>query len=88
MPSVRDFALQAKVNPNTMQKVLTELEEQKLIFTERTNGKFITNDLELIAERRENFARDFTEAYLREMHGLGFDDTETIKYIKHKENTR
>ena len=45
--SVRDFAMQFKVNPNTVQKALAELEKGGLIYTERTNGKFVTNDEEL-----------------------------------------
>ena len=48
IPSVRELALMMKVNPNTMQKALNELENQKLIYTERTNGKFVTEDEELI----------------------------------------
>ena len=44
LPSVRELALTAKVNPNTMQKALTELEGEGLVFTERTNGKFVTTD--------------------------------------------
>ena len=48
LPSVRDFALQMKVNPNTMQKALQELEDINLIYTERTNGKFVTEDKKLI----------------------------------------
>ena len=48
LPSVRDFAMKAKVNPNTMQKALTELERENLIYTERTNGKYVTNDRKLI----------------------------------------
>ena len=53
LPSVRDLALQTKVNPNTMQKALVELEELKLIYTERTNGKYITNDKDLINSYKE-----------------------------------
>ena len=48
LPSVRDFATIFKVNPNTMQKALTELEDMNLIYTERTNGKYVTNDAKLI----------------------------------------
>lgn len=44
LPSVRDFAMKAKVNPNTMQKALSELERENLIYTERTNGKYVTDD--------------------------------------------
>ena len=48
LPSVRDFATTFKVNPNTMQKALAELESMKLIYTERTNGKYVTKDEKLI----------------------------------------
>ena len=54
LPSVRDLALQTKVNPNTMQKALGELEDLKLIYTERTNGKFVTNDQKLIDKYKDN----------------------------------
>ena len=46
MPSVRELALIMKVNPNTMQKALAELENEQLIYTERTNGKYVTEDEE------------------------------------------
>ena len=48
LPSVRDFATTFKVNPNTMQKALTEIEDLYLIYTERTNGKYVTKDAKLI----------------------------------------
>ena len=46
--SVRDLATSLKVNPNTLQRALQELEDAGLIFTERTNGKFVTSDKALI----------------------------------------
>ena len=54
MPSVRELAVQAKVNPNTAQRALGELEEEGLLYTERTNGKFVTRDEERIRREREN----------------------------------
>ena len=48
LPSVREFATTFKVNPNTMQKALAELESMDLIYTERTNGKYVTENKELI----------------------------------------
>ena len=48
LPSVREFAVTFKVNPNTMQKALSELESMKLIYTERTNGKYVTKDSKVI----------------------------------------
>lgn len=47
LPSVRDLALMIKVNPNTIQRALSELEDASLIYTERTNGKFVTCDKEI-----------------------------------------
>ena len=88
LPSVRDFAVQAKVNPNTMQKVLAELEEQRLIFTERTNGKFVTRDSKLIEDRRQIFAQEFAQAYFEKMRQLGFEATDVIKFINQKEDAR
>ena len=46
--SVREYAQKFRVNPNTVVKALSILEDDKLIYTERTNGKFVTNDEELI----------------------------------------
>ena len=57
LPSVRDFASMFKVNPNTMQKALAELEEEKLIYTERTNGKFVTNDKKIINDIKSKYAK-------------------------------
>lgn len=84
LPSVRDFALQAGANPNTVQKALAELEAQKLIFTERTNGKYVTNDQNLIQKCREQFATTKTQKYLQDMRDLGLNDDEIIEYFTKK----
>ena len=68
LPSVREFANMFKVNPNTMQKALVELEEQKLIYTERTNGKYVTKDEKIIAKLKEEYARDITSKYFENMY--------------------
>lgn len=57
MPSVRELALIMKVNPNTMQKALAELENEQLIYTERTNGKYVTEDEELIEKIKRKLAK-------------------------------
>ena len=80
--SIRDLALQIKVNPNTVQKALFELEEMKLIYTERTNGKFITEDEDLIAKYKDEYARELSKKYLYNMQKIGFNEIETIKYLK------
>ena len=71
-----------KVNPNTMQKALAELEEEKLIYTERTNGKFVTNDSKLIECIREEYAKSLVNKYLDNMINIGINKKEAIKYLK------
>lgn len=82
LPSVRELALQTKVNPNTMQKALIELEELKLVYTERTNGKFVTNDKKLIDKYKYEYAKDLSNTYFSSMESIGFDKNEVIKYLK------
>lgn len=82
LPSVRDYALSLKVNPNTMQKALAELEEIKLIFTERTNGKFVTSDQKLIDKFKEKYANELSNKYFLGMQSIGFNKKETINYLK------
>lgn len=84
LPSVRDFALKCKVNPNTMQKALTALEEEKLIFTERTNGKYATNDIKLIEKIKKELANEKVQIYLAEMKNLGFTKEDAINYLHEK----
>ena len=67
IPSVRELALTYKVNPNTMQKALIELEENGLIKTERTNGKFVTEDENIINKIKNDYADNLTQNYLSEM---------------------
>ena len=82
IPSVRELALTAKVNPNTMQKALVELESEGLVFTERTNGKFVTNDMKLIEKVKRNLAKEKIKNYLNGMKDIGIDKAEAIKYLQ------
>ena len=82
LPSVRELALQTKVNPNTMQKAMVELEELGLIYTERTNGKFVTNDQKLIDRYKKEYALELSNKYFFSMEGIGFNRLETINYLK------
>ena len=72
LPSVRDFALKFKINPNTAQKALNELEEVGLIITERTNGKYATENTELIEDIRNEYAENLTREYKNKMKEIGF----------------
>ena len=82
IPSVRELAMLTKVNPNTMQKALSELESMGLIHTERTNGKFVTEDMALIDRLKKEYADELTRKYLSHMEELGFDNNESIEYLK------
>ena len=82
LPSVRELALKLKVNPNTVQKALGELENSKLIYTERTNGKFVTTDEKLIKKYKEKYAKAKALNYFEDMKNLGFDKKEAIKYLE------
>ena len=82
LPSVRDLALQIKVNPNTIQKALGELESLGLIYTERTNGKFVTEDKKLLKKFREELAEEKVKTFIDEMKFIGFSKGEMIEYLR------
>ena len=82
LPSVREFATTFKVNPNTMQKALSELESMKLIYTERTNGKFVTEDKELIEKLKDEYALALAKSYFQGMKRIGLGKAESIKYLE------
>lgn len=82
LPSVRELALMLKVNPNTMQKALAELENEKLIYTERTNGKFVTEDEKLIEKTKKNLAKEKVNNYLNSMENIGINYELAVKYLQ------
>ena len=81
LPSVRDLAMQTKVNPNTMQKALVELEDLKLIYTERTNGRFVTEDKKIIDKYKMKYAEELSKKYILGMKNIGYNDEEIIVYL-------
>ena len=80
LPSVREFATSFKVNPNTMQKALTEFESMKLIYTERTNGKYVTKDQKLIEKLKDEYALTLAKSYFQGMKRIGLGKSDSIKY--------
>ena len=72
LPSVRDLAEAAAVNPNTMQRAYAELERSGLVQTQRTNGRTVTEDRELIERFRLALAREQVEGFLKKMQDLGY----------------
>lgn len=82
LPSVRDMASDAAVNPNTMQKALTELERTGLVFSQRTSGRFITEDINMIGDIKNTLARDQIQKFLCNMEKIGYTNQETLELIK------
>ena len=82
IPSVRELSNTFKVNPNTMQKALGELESMNLIYTERTNGKYVTNDKELIEKLKDEYAITLAKSYFQGMKKIGLGKADSIKYLE------
>lgn len=82
LPSVRDLATQAGVNPNTMQKALSELERENLVHSARTSGRFITEDKDMIEKMREELASTQIKEFLNKMSQMGFDYNKTIALLE------
>ena len=82
LPSVREFATTVKVNPNTMQKALSELESMNLIYTERTNGKYVTKDNELLEKLKDEYAMPSARSYFQGMKKIGLGKADSIKYLE------
>ncbi|MBQ3611316.1 MAG: GntR family transcriptional regulator [Firmicutes bacterium] len=83
-PTVRDLAEEAGVNRNTMQRALSELESEGLVITNRTAGRTVTTDEELVAETKAAIAADNVGRFMDEMASLGFSAEEVIDIIKKK----
>ena len=82
LPSVRELALTARVNPNTMQKALAELESQGLVYTERTNGKFVTQNQKLIHQTKKELAKEKVQKYLDDMKNIGITYEQARNYLQ------
>ena len=82
IPSVRELALTARVNPNTMQKALVELENEGLVYTERTNGKFVTDNKELIKKIKKELAEEKVNNFLNDMKNIGITYEEAVIYLQ------
>ncbi len=81
LPSVRDLATEASVNPNTMQKALSELERSGLLFTNRTSGRFITEDSNMIQTMKLDLAKEQLKIFLDQLKKIGFNEAEIKEFI-------
>ena len=70
--SVRELAEEAGVNPNTMQRALSELEREGIVRSERTSGRFVTDDEERINAMRQEVGFEFVSEYVSAMQAFGF----------------
>lgn len=83
--SVREFALELKINPNTINRALLELEEEGLIITQRTSGKYITEDKKVIENEKNKLINKKIAEFIKEMKQLEIDKEKIIEIIKEKE---
>lgn len=81
LPSVRDLALEAAVNPNTMQKALSELERSGLVYSQRTSGRFITEDTEMLTQMKKGLATEHIQEFFQKMEQLGFSRAELLTLV-------
>ncbi len=88
LPSVRELACEAGVNPNTMQKAFTELEKKGLIETRRTAGRFVTSDAALIRRIRSDLALEEYRHFSEKMKLLGYGEAQIHSFLcaEHKED--
>ncbi len=87
LPAVRTFAMEVGVNPNTMQRALTELERNGLIYSQRTSGHFVTERAEAIAAARAQLAEEETEEFLKSMSELGYSPEQAAKLVEDRLKT-
>lgn len=82
LASVRDLAMEAGVNPNTMQRALTELEREGLVYSQRTAGRFVTEDTAMIEAAKQNLADCQVRGFLAAMACLGYEREEIITLVR------
>lgn len=84
IPSVRDLAVTFAVNPNTVQRALSELEREGLLVSERTTGRFISDDIVLIQQLKQAMIHQKTDIFIDEIKQYGCDEEEIIENVKER----
>ena len=82
LPSVREMAAQAGVNPNTMQRALAELERDGLLYSQRTAGRFVTDQSDRITQKRKELAMQKIRIFLSSMKEMGYTSEQTLNLIQ------
>lgn len=84
MSTVRDLASEAGVNPNTMQRAFQELEREGLVFSQRSSGRFVTEDVSIIEKAKMALAQEHISKFISSMERLGYDRAEIIALLEGK----
>ena len=84
MSTVRDLASEAGVNPNTMQRAFQELEREGLVFSQRSSGRFVTEDVSIIEKAKMALAQEHISKFISSMERLGYNRAEIIALLEGK----
>lgn len=84
MSTVRDLAAEAGVNPNTMQRAFQELEREGLVFSQRSSGRFVTEDVSIIEKAKMALAQEHISKFISSMERLGYNRAEIIALLEGK----
>lgn len=82
LPSVRDLAMEAGVNPNTMQRALAQLESEGLVYSQRTAGRFVTEDRSQIDSAKRELAQKHIAQFVQAMRALNFTFEEAAALLE------
>lgn len=85
IPPVRQLAYNAAVNPNTMQRALSCLEQDGLLYSKGTSGRFVTGDTEVLAKARRDAADELIRSFLQGCEQMGLSKEEIISMLNEKE---
>ena len=86
LDSVRDMAMDAGVNPNTMQRALSEIERRGLVYSERTSGRFVTRDENVLKELHKKLAGRYLDEFVEKIQKIGMNEKEISDFIKEAGN--
>ena len=82
LPSVRELAAEAGINPNTVQRAFSELEREGLIYTQRATGKYVTENADEIKSARQALAKTQVAEFLSNMQSLGYSVGDVIVLLQ------
>lgn len=85
LSAVRDMAAEAGVNPNTMQRAFQELERQGLVYTQRSSGRYVTEDMTVIENTKQALARENIKSFMDSMQRIGYSREEIIRLLESSE---